>query len=127
MYAENMSNAMKFGPQTMEVTALLAHAAHVPAEQLNQLVVLDTPKESQEAAQRAIHDGFRDVDHLSEHILTLQVLQMAEQFYPTPVINAALALSRKHRILDGMSFTQEDYDMLTTPWDQVVGLPELVA
>ena len=121
-----MTSPTVFGPQTIEVTALLAHAANLTEDHLTELKSLEQPEKTSDAVARAVEDGFRDEGAMMEHLLFLQVLGMSSQFYPDSVTNAALAISRRHRIGDG-KFTQEDYAALTDPWDQVIGLPELVS
>ena len=49
-------------------------------------------------------------------MMLLQLLQMAGQHYPAPVVNAALGVAKRHTI------TPEDYETLTAPW-KAAGLP----
>ena len=111
-----MSNH-KFGPQTGEVAGLLAFAERVSSDNMSAMLAAYDSEAATNAAQNAIHsNGKVDEQEMGSHMMLLQLLQMAGQHYPAPVVNAALGVAKRHKI------TPEDYETLTAPW-KAAGLP----
>lgn len=107
------SKAPAFGPQTQYFATLLSRAEHITREQRLQMENLRTA-ESDEARKRAWESMFTGEVNL-ESMTTAQFLDMYSNYYPQSILDAALAVATRHNI------SVHDYQVLSQPWDTVVG------
>jgi len=112
-----MNTNHRFGPQGVEVAALIRRAAVITAEEADQLSLA---WDAWDAAWDATWNTARDSKSWAQWDAARDAAWNAANKAAWDAEWAAAALSVRHLIGD-YGFTQQHYDLLTGPWRQTIG------